>query len=73
MDGVEIKLRIKAKDGYEVDNIFQDLEDAQNKLTGVKSNLVHMTEEVDDSLKLISKVLDGLTLVYDRDDNERIG
>lgn len=73
MDGVEIKLRIKAKDGYEVDNIFQDLEDAQNKLTGVKSNLVHMTEEVDESLKLISKVLDGLTLVYDRDDNERIG
>lgn len=73
MDGVEIKLRIKAKDGYEVDNIFQDLEDAQNKLTGVKSNLVHMTEEVDDSLTLISKVLDGLTLVHDRDENERIG
>ena len=73
MDGVEIKLRIKAKDGYEVDNLFQDLEDAQNKLTGVKLNLVHMTEEVDESLKLISKVLGGLTLVHDRDENERIG
>ena len=73
MDGVEIKLRIKAKDGYEVDNIFQDLEDAQNKLIGVKSKLTDMVEEVDDSLTLISKVLDGLTLVYDREDNERKG
>ena len=73
MDGVEIELRIKAKDGYEVDNLFQDLEDAQNKLIGVKSKLTDMVEEVDDSLTLISKVLDGLTLVYDREDNERKG